>query len=184
MFKFSPLKLAGVTLVEPRQFSDNRGLFWETYSELKFFDAGLDARFVQDNQSFSKSTGTVRGLHAQAPPFAQAKLVRVVRGSIIDVAVDIRKDSATYGHWIAERLSARAANQLYIPRGYLHGFVTLEDNVEVVYKVDSVYSKESELSVAWNDPQLAIDWGIVPGSVSVSEKDAAAPNFKDFTSPY
>lgn len=184
MFDFRPLEIPEVIEVKPRRFSDNRGMFWETYARAKFVAGGIDAEFVQDNQSYSKSKGTVRGLHAQAPPFAQAKLVRVLRGAILDVAVDIRAGSATYGKWVSLRLSADEANCLFVPRGFLHGFITLEDETEVTYKVDTAYARESEFAVAWNDPDIAVSWGAGPGDIALSDKDAAAPFLKDVRSPF
>lgn len=184
MFDFQPLDIPDVILISPRRFSDSRGSFWETYSQEKFASAGITSVFVQDNQSLSEKPWTVRGLHAQADPFAQAKLVRVVRGDILDVAVDIRKASPTFGKWVAARLSALNGHSLFIPRGFLHGFVTLERDTEVTYKVDSSYSKSSELAVQWNDKTLSIDWGIDRNLVTVSDKDRLAPAFADFYSPF
>ena len=147
-------------------------------------DAGLVFDWVQDNHSFSADAGTVRGLHYQAPPAAQAKLVRVVMGRIRDVVVDVRRGSPTFGRWEAVELSAEAGNQMFVPRGFLHGFVTLEPGTLVQYKVDAPYDAEADGAVAWNDPDLAIDWGIAPGDATVSAKDAAAPAFSHWTSPF
>lgn len=184
MFEFRPLEIPEVIEVKPRRFSDNRGMFWEIYAQAKFRAAGIDAEFVQDNQSYSRSKGTVRGLHAQAPPFAQAKLVRVLRGAILDVAVDIRTGSESYGKWVSLELSAGEANCLFVPRGFLHGFVTLEDHTEVTYKVDNPYDSECEFAVAWNDPGIAVFWNIDPAAVALSDKDASAPFLKDIRSPF
>jgi dTDP-4-dehydrorhamnose 3,5-epimerase len=184
LFDFQPLEIPDVILISPNRFSDSRGSFWETYSQEKFAAAGITSVFVQDNQSLSENPWTVRGLHAQASPFAQAKLVRVVRGDILDVAVDIRTKSPTFGKWVAARLSASNGRSLFIPRGFLHGFVTLERDTEVTYKVDAPYSKESELAVQWSDTTLGIDWGIERALVTVSEKDRVAPAFADFKSPF
>jgi dTDP-4-dehydrorhamnose 3,5-epimerase len=147
-------------------------------------EAGLDILFVQDNQSFSAEFGTIRGLHFQRPPHAQGKLVRCLRGRILDVAVDIRRGSPSYGHWVAEELSAENGVQLWVPRGFLHGFATLEPNTAVAYKVDGFYSAECEGSVRFDDPDLAIDWGIDPNCAVLSEKDAMAPAFHAFDSPF
>lgn len=147
-------------------------------------DAGLDHAWVQDNQSYSKAKGTIRGLHYQAPPFAQAKLVRVVSGAILDVAVDVRRGSATYGQWVAEALSAEDGAQLLIPRGFLHGFVTLSTDAMVLYKVDAPYNAEADGAVRFDDPDLGVDWGLDPGTAVLSDKDAAAPFLADWTSPF
>ncbi len=147
-------------------------------------EAGLDLRFVQDNESLSARAGTLRGLHYQAPPHAQAKLVRVVRGAIRDVAVDARRGSPTFGQWVAVELAAETGAQLLVPRGFLHGFVTLEDATHVIYKVDGVFHGPSDGSVAWNDPDLGIDWGVDPDMVILSDKDRTAPAFADWTSPF
>ena len=146
--------------------------------------AGLDIDFVQDNQSVSALAGTVRGLHCQVPPMAQTKLVRVVRGAIRDVAVDVRRGSPTYGRWVSETLSARDGRQLLVPKGFLHGFVTLEPETEVMYKVDAHYAPDCERAVRFDDPCLGIDWGIDPESAVLSEKDAAAPGFEAFGTPF
>jgi len=145
---------------------------------------GIDVAFVQDNHSHSVEAGTVRGLHFQAPPTAQAKLVRVTRGSIVDVAVDIRRGSQTYGQWVAEHLSARNGVQLFIPAGFLHGFATLEPATDVIYKVDAPYAPDCEGAVRFDDPDLAVDWGIDTRTARLSEKDAEAPAFRDFVSPF
>lgn len=178
------LAIPGVKLVTPARFEDDRGFFSETYQRERFREFGIDAEFVQDNHSHSVKAYTIRGLHFQAPPFAQAKLVRVIRGAIVDVAVDIRKGSPTYGLWVKAVLSAENATQIYVPKGFLHGFATLVPDTEVVYKVDAPYSKACEGAVIWNDPDLAIDWGIDDGKASLSGKDAAAPVFADFASPF
>ena len=171
-------------LVLPARFRDDRGFFSETYQRERFREYGLDAEFVQDNHSHSVKAFTIRGLHFQAPPFAQAKLVRVIRGAIVDVAVDIRKASPTYGHWVKAALSAENGLQLFVPRGFLHGFATLSPDTEVVYKVDAPYSKACDGAVLWNDPSLAIDWGIGAADVVMSPKDAEAQSFAGFLSPF
>ncbi len=141
--------------------------------------AGLDVEFVQDNQSLSRPKGTVRGLHFQVPPFAQAKLVRVTRGAVLDIAVDIRKGSPTYGNHIAVELSAEAWNQLYIPEGFAHGFCTLEPDTELLYKVSAPYSRDDDRGIAWNDPDLGIEWPVAEEDAVLSEKDAVQPAFAD-----
>lgn len=182
--KVTELGIPDVKLVVPDRFGDARGFFSETYNRKRFAEAGIDADFIQDNHSLSAETGTVRGLHFQAPPFAQAKLVRVLRGSILDVAVDARKGSETYGKWVSAELSAANGVQIFVPRGFLHGFATLEPDTEIAYKVDNYYSKECDGSVFWNDRSLKIDWGIDPKMAVLSDKDAAAQAFADFASPF
>lgn len=178
------LAIPDVKLVLPARFRDDRGFFSETYQRDRFHECGIKAEFVQDNHSHSVKAFTIRGLHFQAPPFAQAKLVRVIRGAIVDVAVDIRKASPTYGQWVKAVLSAENGLQIYVPRGFLHGFATLAPDTEVVYKVDAPYSKACDGAVLWNDPALGIDWEIDSGRASLSAKDAAAPTFRDFASPF
>ena len=178
------LQIADVKLITPARFGDERGYFCETYNAARFQAAGIDAEFVQDNHSLSAKAGTLRGLHFQAPPFAQAKLVRVVRGAILDVAVDVRKASPTYGQWVKAELSAENGAQLFVPHGFLHGFVTLVPDTEVVYKVDAYYSRECDGAVKWNDAALGIDWGVDPASITLSAKDAAAQEFSSFQSPF
>ncbi len=178
------LAINDVRLVTPRRFSDARGFFSETYNARQFRDAGIEADFVQDNHSYSAHRYTVRGLHYQAPPFAQAKLLRVLRGAVRDVVVDVRRGSPSFGQWVSADLSAEDGRQIFVPRGFLHGFLTLEPDTEVAYKVDAHYSKEADGSVFWNDPNLAIDWGIDPALAVLSEKDAAGTAFRDFVSPF
>ncbi|MFQ5622452.1 MAG: dTDP-4-dehydrorhamnose 3,5-epimerase [Paracoccaceae bacterium] len=168
----------------PRRFSDSRGYFSETWNARAMRGAGLDLEFVQDNHSYSRSRGTVRGLHYQAPPHAQDKLVRVAAGRIIDVAVDARRGSPTFGKWVACELSAENGRQLLVPRGFLHGFATLEDDTVVLYKTTDFYAPESEGSVRFDDPDLAIDWGLDGVDPLLSEKDARAPSFAEFDSPF
>lgn len=182
--KVEALEIGDVKLITPVRFADDRGFFSETYNAERFRAAGIAEEFVQDNHSLSRAAGTVRGLHYQSPPFAQAKLVRVVRGAILDVAVDVRKGSPTYGKWVKAELSAENGTQLLVPRGFLHGFVTLEPDTEVLYKVDAPYSKAHDGAVVWNDPDLAIGWGIDPAAATLSEKDAGALAFRDFRSPF
>jgi len=182
------LTIPSVKLFTPTVFRDERGYFVETFSKRAFMEGAdipaTDMEFVQDNQSFSVSRGTLRGLHYQAPPFAQGKLVRVLSGSIYDVAVDVRRNSPTYGRWVSAELSSEAANQLWVPPGFLHGFVTLVPNVTVAYKVTAYYDKKSDGGVLWSDPDIGIEWPALDISFVLSEKDANAPRFKDFISPF
>jgi dTDP-4-dehydrorhamnose 3,5-epimerase len=173
-----PLAIAEVKLITPPRFADSRGFFSETWSASKLRALGFDERFVQDNHSFSAQRGTIRGLHCQLAPYAQGKLVRVSKGSIWDVAVDIRRGSPSFGKWVAAELSARNWMQLWIPPGFLHGFCTLEDETEVIYKVTADYAKECERAVRWNDPTLALPWPVAAEAALLSEKDRAAPLFE------
>ena len=184
MLDITPLDIPSVKLIRPKRLEDSRGFFAETYNRQRFVDAGIDCEFVQDNQSYSSKSGTVRGLHYQEPPHAQAKLVRVLSGSAVDVAVDVRIGSPTYGQYVSAELSAATGLQIFVPAGFLHGFVTLEPDTHVAYKVDAHYNADAEGAVIWNDETLAIDWGVDPDSVVLSEKDAAAQRFVDFNSPF
>ena len=169
--------LSGVCIIEPQVFGDHRGYFMETYSAKAFADIGIDTVFVQDNQSFSAQKGTLRGIHFQNHPMAQAKLVRVTRGAVLDVAVDLRKGSPTYKQWVAVELTAENKRMLFIPRGFGHGFVTLTEDVEFCYKVDNLYSKECDRGIRYNDPDIGVDWGdILP---VLSQKDTTSPFLKD-----
>jgi dTDP-4-dehydrorhamnose 3,5-epimerase len=176
--------IPGVLRITPRRFGDARGYFSETWNRQRMAEIGVDADFVQDNQSRSAAAGTVRGLHYQSPPHPQGKLVRVLRGAIRDVAVDVRRGSPTFGRWVAETLSAENGAMLWVPRGFLHGFATLEPDTEVFYKVDGYYAPDCDGAVRFDDPTLAIDWGVDPGKATLSDKDAAAPAFKDFDTPF
>jgi len=176
--------LPDVKVLTPRRFGDARGYFSETWNAARMAAAGLSTQFVQDNESLSATPGTLRGLHYQAPPFAQAKLVRVARGAVRDVAVDARRGSPTYGRSVAVVLSAANGAQLLVPRGFLHGFVTLEPDTLVLYKVDNDYDAASDGAVLWNGAGLGIDWGIDPAGVTLSDKDRAAPAFAEWTSPF
>ena len=173
-----------VKRLAPRRFADARGFFAETWSAARMRAAGLDLAFCQDNHSYSAAAGTVRGLHYQAPPMAQAKLVRVARGAVRDIAVDVRRGSPSFGAWVAEELSAENGVQLLVPRGFLHGFVTLVPDTDVLYKVDAPYAPDCDGAVRFDDPDLGIDWGIDPALAVLSEKDAAAPLFRDFVTPF
>lgn len=171
-------------IVRPKRFKDHRGWFSETYSEASAAAVGIDLRFVQDNQSFSSAAGTIRGLHFQKPPHAQAKLVRCTRGSIIDYAVDIRRGSPTYGKHVSTKLTAEGGEQIFVPVGFAHGFVTLEPNVEVAYKVSGIYAPHCDGGLIWNDPDIAIAWPVSPSDALLSDKDAALPSLSGFISPF
>jgi dTDP-4-dehydrorhamnose 3,5-epimerase len=170
-----------IRIVIPRRFEDHRGFFCETFNAKAFAEAGLPAVFVQDNHSLSRFTGTVRGLHFQAPPFAQDKLVRVVKGAILDVAVDLRRSSPFYGQHVAVTLSAALGNQLFVPIGFAHGFCTLEDETEVVYKVTAPYSAEHDQGLQWNDPDLQIDWPVAEDLAVLSDKDKSHPRLRNLS---
>ena len=171
--------IEGVYIIEPRLFEDERGYFFEAFSERKFAElTGIETRFVQDNESRS-AKGVVRGLHFQLPPHAQSKLVRVVRGKILDIAVDIRRGSPTFGHYVAVELSEHNHRQLFIPRGFAHGFSVLEGDAIVEYKCDNYYAPEAEGAIRWDDPTLAIDWHIADNEVIVSAKDKANKLFEE-----
>lgn len=170
-------KLPGVVIVEPQVFGDHRGWFMESWSQKTMEAHGLNCDFVQDNQSYTARKGTLRGIHFQQYPMAQTKLVRVTRGAVMDVAVDLRKDSPTYKQWIAVELSAENRKQLLIPQGFGHAFLTLTDDVEFVYKCDNFYSKEHDRNIRFDDPELGVEWGIA--EPILSEKDASAPFLKD-----
>lgn len=176
-------ELPDVRLVTPRRHGDHRGFFAETYSQRAYVGLGVEATFVQDNHSLSAAVGTVRGLHFQAPPHEQAKLVRCGRGAIFDVAADIRRGSPTYGRWAGYTLSAENGAQLYIPVGFAHGFATLEPDSEIVYKCSDYYAPETEGALRWDDPDIGIAWPLSTPPV-LSEKDAAAPLLAGFNSPF
>ncbi len=181
---FIPTPLSGLYLIEPKVWRDERGYFFESFKQKQFTEAGIDAVFVQDNQSLSQK-GTLRGLHAQAEPFAQGKLVRVIQGKVLDVAVDIRKESPTYGQHFSVELSGDNFQMLWIPPGFLHGFITLENNTIFAYKVSGgLYAKAAEIGVIWNDPKLAINWNLPESEIILSEKDKALPQFAEFKSPF
>lgn len=173
------LGLDGVFEISPRKFGDDRGFFSETYNAKSFAEAGIDLTFVQDNHSYSAARGVVRGLHYQLPPFAQDKLVRVTRGAILDVAVDIRKGSPTFGKWVALEVSAEKWNQILVPKGFAHGFMTLVEHTEVIYKVTNYYSPEHDRSIRFDDPAIGIDWPIPASGVQLSDKDQKAPMLAD-----
>jgi dTDP-4-dehydrorhamnose 3,5-epimerase len=178
-----PTDIPAVKLIRPRRFGDHRGYFAETYSAAKFEAEGIDLTFVQDNESLSAEPGTLRGLHFQRPPHAQDKLVRCVQGAVLDVAVDIRKGSPTYGNHVTAELSAENGDQLLVPVGFAHAFVTLTPGCLVQYKVTDVYAPDCDAGLLWSDPALGIDWPIEGGPV-LSEKDAVLPTLADLDSPF
>ncbi len=179
--KFFEVDIEGLVVVEPTVFEDDRGYFFESYNHKEFIANGIAETFVQDNQSKSQKN-VLRGLHFQKPPYAQAKLVRVIHGSVLDVAVDIRKDSPTYGSYHLELLSAENKKMFYLPAGFAHGFLTLEDDTIFSYKCSNVYDSASEDALLWNDKDLNIDWGIL--DPVLSGKDAEAKSFNEFKSPF
>ncbi len=169
--------LDGVYIIEPKAFGDNRGWFMESYSKRDMEAAGINVDFVQDNRSYSAKKGIIRGLHFQRNPMAQAKLVTCLRGAILDVAVDLRKDSPTYKQWISVELTAENRNELFIPKGFAHGFLTLTDDVEIMYKCDEFYSPEHDGGIRFDDPDIGVDWGVT--DPILSEKDTNAPYLRD-----
>jgi len=173
--KITETKLDGVLIIEPQVFGDARGWFMETYSKIK--TPQIDCEFVQDNQSFSAQKGTLRGIHFQKPPMEQAKLLRCTRGAVMDFAVDLRPDSKTYKQWVGVELSAENKKQLFIPRGFGHGFITLTDDTEFIYKTDNYYSPEHDSAILWSDPEIGIDWGT--DDPVVSDKDKNAPLLRE-----
>ena len=171
--------IEGVVIIEPRIFKDDRGYFYESFSQREFEEKVCKTTFVQDNESKS-SYGVLRGLHFQKPPFAQSKLVRVIKGAVLDVAVDIRKGSPTFGQYVSVELTGENHRQFFIPRGFAHGFSVLSEEVIFQYKCDNFYSPQSEGAIAWNDPDLNIDWRIPAEKVVLSEKDSKHPRLKDW----
>ena len=184
MLEVRPLALEGVLEIRPHRFADERGFFSEVWSKERWCQAGIDVDFVQDNHSLSKQRGVLRGLHYQAPPMAQAKLVRVTRGAVFDVAVDIRTGSPTFGQWVSTTLSAELWNQLFVPAGFAHGFVTVEPNTEVEYKVSALYSAEHDRAIRFDDPDIAIEWPIAGAELILSDKDRAAPRLAEVKSGF
>ena len=176
--------LPGVMILTPARFGDARGFFSESWSRKRLAEAGIDLDFVQDNHSVSARAGTLRGLHFQSPPHAQAKLVRCGRGALWDVAVDIRAGSPSYGQWVGVDLTAENGRQLLIPAGFLHGFVTRTDDTEIVYKCSDYYAPDCDGAVRFDDTDIGIDWGIDPGLAILSDKDRAAPVFRNFATPF
>lgn len=179
-----PLAIAAVKRLTPARHGDHRGFFSEVYNRDRLAAAGIDVAFVQDNHSFSAERGTVRGLHFQAPPFAQDKLVRVTKGAVFDVAVDVRRGSPTFGHHVHAELSAEAWNQLFVPAGFAHGLMTLAPDTEIIYKVSARYAPEHDHGLFWNDPALGIPWPIPAAEAILSERDRRQPRFSDFATPF
>lgn len=175
--KIAKTKLEGVVIIEPEVFGDNRGFFMESWNKKKMAEAGLDYDFVQDNHSKSAVKGTLRGIHFQKGDKAQAKLVRCVKGAVLDVAVDLRRNSHTFKQWVGVKLSEENKKQLLIPRGFGHGFVTLTDDVEFLYKADNYYAPEADAGIRWNDPEIGVEWGIE--NPILSEKDKKNPFLQD-----
>ena len=183
-FSSERLAIPDVIFVRVRKFADSRGHFLETFRKSDFAEMGIDCEFVQDNQAFSAQAGTVRGLHFQVPPHAQAKLVRVLRGAVYDAAVDLRRGSSTYGKWCGARLTAEGGEQIFVPRGFAHGYCTLEPDTIVAYKVDGYYAPQAEAGLIWNDPAIGIDWSFPPERVLVSDKDAKLASLQSFDTPF
>ena len=179
MTTITPLAIPEVLLITPKRHGDARGWFTETWSKKAMEAAGLDLDFVQDNQAFNAKAGTVRGLHFQQAPHAQAKLIRSIQGVILDVAVDVREGSATYGQWVSAKLSGEGGEQLLIPRGFAHGYCTLTDDCMIAYKVDGPYAPQTEGALLWNDPDIGVEWGFADADVTLSDKDKVAPRLKD-----
>ncbi len=183
MMRVDPTPLAGVVVITPDRFGDARGFFSESYSAKTLATHGIDIAFVQDNHSLSRTVGTIRGLHFQAPPHAQDKLVRCGKGALFDVAVDIRRGSPTYGQWFGTELSFENGKQLLVPAGFAHGFVTRQPDTEIIYKCSDYYARDTEGAIRWDDPDIGIDWGDVLEPL-LSDKDAVAPSLADLVSPF
>lgn len=180
--KIEQTNLPDVLILTPARFGDDRGWFSETFNAQRMADAGITTEWVQDNHSMSAKPGTVRGLHFQSPPHAQDKLVRCTRGALLDVAVDIRRGSPTYGRWTGVELTPGNARQLLVPKGFLHGFATLLPDTEVQYKCSDIYAPDCDGAIRWNDPDIGINWNVTDPILSA--KDSAAPFFRDFASPF
>ena len=178
------LEIPDVKIIKPKKHGDHRGFFSETYNKKALAEAGIDLDFVQDNHSLSGEVGTLRGLHFQTPPFAQDKLVRVVKGAILDVAVDLRKGSPTFGKYVAAEISAEEWNQILVPIGFAHGFITLTPDVEAIYKVTNYYAPECDKGLLWSDPALGIDWPTPEGGPILSDKDKVQPLLAEIDSPF
>lgn len=184
MIDVEATSIPDVKIVRPKRFGDTRGYFSETYNEREFAKAGIDIKFIQDNESLSRNPGTIRGLHYQAPDYAQTKLVRALSGALFDVAVDIRAGSPTYGKYVSVTLSSENGIQLLIPKGFAHGFCTLEPDTRIFYKVDAYYSAEHDAGLIWNDPALNIPWPDAVQNVTISDKDKLLPSFETFVTPF
>ena len=182
--EITELEIPEVKILTPKKFGDHRGFFSETYNKRTLAEQGIGIEFVQDNHSFSAERGTIRGLHFQTPPHAQDKLVRVPKGSILDVAVDIRRGSPTYGKFVSAVISAEAWNQILVPVGFAHGLCTLEPDTVVIYKVSSTYAPDHDFGLLWNDPDLGIDWPVDAAEVKLSDKDRRQPRLREFDSPF
>ena len=178
------LNIPDIRVLSPKKFGDRRGFFSETYNKQAFAALGIDIDFVQDNHSYSADKGTVRGLHFQTPPFAQDKLVRVARGSVFDIAVDLRQGSSSYGRHVSTVLSAEAWNQILVPIGFAHGFMTLEPDTELIYKVSNYYAPDHDKGLLWNDPALGINWPIADDEAVFSEKDRKLPRLAELITPF
>jgi len=179
-----PAALPDIRVIRPKKHGDARGFFSETFKQSALEEAGIHETWIQDNHAFSKGVGVVRGLHFQAPPFAQAKLLRVTRGAILDVAVDIRGASPTYGRHAAVELSAEAWDQIYVPAGFAHGYCTLTEDTEVLYKVTAPYAPSAEGGLLWSDPALGIEWPIAPEAAILNDRDRVWPNLAALKSPF
>ena len=182
--KISSLSIPDIKIIETEKFGDSRGYFSETFNTKELISNGIELNFIQDNQSLSVDKNVIRGLHFQSPPFAQDKLLRCLTGSIMDVAVDIRKNSPTYGKHITKLISSESFEQILVPIGFAHGFVTLEENTTVLYKVTNYYSAENDHGIHWNDKDLKIDWGIDESDAILSDKDKTQKTFKDLRTPF
>ncbi|WP_297732610.1 dTDP-4-dehydrorhamnose 3,5-epimerase [uncultured Maricaulis sp.] len=183
-FEISPLSLTDARLIKPPRFGDHRGYFAVPFNRDQLKAGGIEADFCQDNQSLSREVNTLRGLHCQMPPYDQAKLVRVLNGRITDVLVDARRGSPTFGQHLARDLDAETGLQVFVPRGFLHGFITREPDTVVLYKVDNAYAPGSDRSVSWNDPALGIDWGLGTTEPVLSRKDREAVSWTEFDTPF
>eukprot|EP00119_Amphimedon_queenslandica_P003438 XP_003389676.1 PREDICTED: uncharacterized protein LOC100633697 [Amphimedon queenslandica] len=178
------LAIPDIRILRPKKFGDHRGFFSETFNKKALSEIGIDIDFVQDNHSLSAEKGTMRGLHFQIPPFAQDKLVRVVRGAIFDVAVDLRRSSPTFGQYASAVVSADEWNQILVPVGFAHGFMTIEDDTEVIYKVSNFYAPSHDRGILWNDPEIGIDWPLEGGEAILSDKDKVQPRLGEIESPF
>ncbi len=178
------LEIEDVKLIRPRRFADERGYLCETWNRRVFADAGIDLDFVQDNLSYSRHPGTIRGLHFQRPPAAQDKLVRALRGRVLDVAVDMRGSSSSYGRFVSAELTAEGGEQLLVPAGFAHGFCTLEPDTEVAYKVSSYYAPDCDAGIIWNDPEIGIDWPLSGNRPTLSQKDEKLPKLSEIEPPF